>query len=154
MGMPVESRNRTGTQKMPSPIRFKNRPQTKRRRGSSTVELAVCLPVIFLICLGAMEGASMIFLRQALVQSAYETVKASVRVQGSEADGLITGRQVLDFRNIENHTITFDPSNVDDLERGTPVTVTVTAPGDSNTVFPFGVFRNRQVTVQATMLKE
>jgi len=44
-----------------------------RRRGTSTVELAVCLPVIFLLSMGAMEGASLIFLRQAMVQSAYET---------------------------------------------------------------------------------
>ena len=125
-----------------------------RRRGTSTVELAVCLPVIFLLSLGAMEGASLIFLRQAMVQSAYERVKESVRADGSEAAGLIRGEQVLSFRGVTGQSFTFSPSNVDSLEPGTPVTVTVSAPGDANSVFPFGPFQNQEVSVQATMLKE
>jgi len=125
-----------------------------RRRGTSTVELAVCLPVIFLLSMGAMEGASLIFLRQAMVQSAYETVKESVRNNGSQATALIRGEQVLSFRGVTGQSFTFEPSNVDGLEPGTPVTVTVSAPGDANSVFPFGPFKDRQISVQATMLKE
>ncbi len=125
-----------------------------RRRGAATVELAVCLPVIFLLSMGAMEGASLIFLRQAMVQSAYETVKEAVRTDGSQAQGLVLGEQVLSFRGVTGESITFDPANVDDLEPGTPVTVTVTAPGDANSVFPFGPFQNREIAVQATMIKE
>lgn len=125
-----------------------------RRRGTATVELAVCLPVIFLLSMGAMEGASLIFLRQAMVQSAYETVKEAVRDNGSQAQGLVRGQQVLSFRNVTGETFTFEPANVEDLEPGTPVTVTVTAPGDANSVFPFGPFQNRTISVQATMLKE
>jgi len=125
-----------------------------RRRGTSTVELAVCLPVIFLLSMGAMEGASLIFLRQAMVQSAYETVKESVKTDGSRADALIRGEQVLAFRSVTGHSITFNPGNPDVLDPGTPVTVTVTAPGDANSVFPFGPFQNSEVSVQATMLKE
>lgn len=134
--------------------RKKRSPQTGRRRGTATVELAVCLPLLFVLSMGAMEGASLIFLRQALVQSAYETVKESVRTTGSQADGLQRGEQVLSFRNIDGQSITFSPSNVDDLPPGTPVTVTVSAPGDSNSVFPFGPFKNQTISVQATMLKE
>lgn len=132
--------------------RSKNR--HANRRGAATIELAVCLPVIFLLSLGAMEGSSLIFLRQALVQSAYETVKESVRTNGTEAAGRVRGEQVLSFRNIKDFSITLSPSNIDGLEPGTPVTVTVSAPGDSNTVFPFGPFKNQLITVQATMIKE
>ena len=129
-------------------------PKRSRRRGAATVELAVCLPVIFLLSMGAMEGASLIFLRQAMVQSAYETVKEAVRTDGSQAQGLVLGEQVLSFRGVTGQSITFEPSNVDQLDPGTPVTVTVSAPGDSNSVFPFGPFQNREISVQATMLKE
>lgn len=145
---------------MKSPLRLRrssNRTKPSsgaKRRGTATVELAVCLPVLFLMSMGAMEGSSLIFLRQAMVQSAYETVKESVRANGSQADGLIRGEQVLSFRNIQSPSFTFSPSNVDSLPQGTPVTVTVTAPGDSNSVFPFGPFRNQTITVSATMLKE
>lgn len=137
----------------------KNRPSRTRhngarRRGTATVELAVCLPLLFILSMGAMEGASLIFLRQALVQSAYETVKESVRTNGSQAEGLVRGQQTLSFRTINSPTITFSPANVDNLAPGTPVTVTVSAPGDSNSVFPFGPFQNQTITVQATMLKE
>ena len=104
--------------------------------------------------MGAMEGASLIFLRQAMVQSAYETVKEAVRTDGSQAQGLVLGEQVLSFRGVTDQSITFNPSNVEQLDPGTPVTVTVSAPGDSNSVFPFGPFQNREISVQATMLKE
>ena len=134
--------------------RRKSGKPSRRRLGAATVELAVCLPVITILALGAMEGSSMIFLRQALVQSAYETVKTSVRTNSNQAEGLIRGNQVLDFRNIKETSITFSPGSVDNLEPGTPVTVTVSAPGNSNTVFPFGPFKDQTITVQATMIKE
>lgn len=124
------------------------------RRAAATVELAVCLPVIVLLAIGSMESASMIFLRQALVQSAYETVKESVKINGSQAAAFDRGKEVLAFRDITGESITFDPANVDDLEPGTPVTVTVSAPGDSNSVIPFGPFKGKNISVTATMLKE
>ncbi len=133
----------------------KHKTRTKRkRRGGAVVELAVCIPVIALIGFGAMEAASMIFLRQALVQSAYETVKESVKTNGQQTLAIRRGQQVLDSREIEGETITFSPANTDELPRGTPVTVTVTAPGDSNSILPFGPFKGQTITVTATMIKE
>lgn len=125
-----------------------------RRRAAATVELAVCLPVIVILAIGSMESASMIFLRQAMVQSAYESVKEAVKTNGSQATALTRGQEVLAFRDITGESITFEPSNVDDLAPGTPVTVTVTAPGDANSVIPFGPFKGRNISVSATMLKE
>ena len=125
-----------------------------QRRAVAAVELAVCLPVIVLLALGSMEAASMIFLRQALVQSAYETVKEAASAQGSEALALTRGQEVLAFRDIQDETVTINPAGTEDLERGTEITVTVSAPGDTNSIFPFGPFRNREVSVSATMFKE
>jgi hypothetical protein len=96
----------------------------------------------------------MIFLRQALVQSAYETVKEAVKRNGSQQTALERGNQALAFRDITGETITFEPAAVDTLAPGTPVTVTVTAPGDSNSIIPFGPFKGRTVSVTATMIKE
>ena len=130
------------------------RSSNRRRRGGAVVELAVCLPVIALIGFGSMEAASMIFLRQALVQSAYETVKESVKTNGDQATARLRGQQVLDAREVEGETITFSPANTDDLPRGTPVTVTVSAPGDANSILSIGPFKGQTITVSATMLKE
>jgi hypothetical protein len=96
----------------------------------------------------------MIFLRQALIQSAYETIKEAVKPGGSRSLALQRGREVLEFRNIQSETVTFAPNNFETAARGTPVTVTITAPGDSNSILPFGPFRGQNIQVQATMQKE
>ena len=120
-----------------------------KRRGAAAVELAVCLPAIVLIAFGAIQATSMTFLRQACVQSAYETVKESVRRNGTQAGGNQLGQQVLATRNVTGGNISFSPANVDAAAKGTPITVTVTAPGDANTVYPFGPFSGQTITVQA-----
>ena len=125
-----------------------------KRKGAATVELAVCLPVIVILAIGSMESASMIFLRQALIQSAYETCKESVKARGDQNLAITRGQQALAFRGIQGESITFNPPDVSTLTRGTPVTVTVSAPGDSNSVLPFGPFRGRNISATATMLKE
>ncbi len=126
----------------------------KTRRGAATIELAVCLPVMALIVFGSLSGSRMIFLRQACVQSAYETVKESIHVNGSQANAIARGTAVLEFRNIQDHTIQFSPANVENLARGTPVTVTVTVPGQANSLFAFGPFGRTSIQASATMLKE
>ena len=110
--------------------------------------------MILILAMGSMEAASMIFLRQALVQASYESVKEAIKLRGSQALAITRAEQVLSFRDIEGQTITFNPANVADLPKGTPVTVTVTAPGDANSVLPFGPFKNRTISASATMLKE
>ena len=136
-------------------LNIRNRKRGRvQRKAAAVVELAVCLPVIALLAIGSMEAASMIFLRQALVQSAYETVKEVSKTNGTEELALQRGREVLQFRNIEDETFTFDPPISDANDRGTPITVTVSAPGNSNSVLPFGPFRDRNVSVSATMIQE
>ena len=124
------------------------------RTGAATVELAVCIPVIVILAFGSMECASTIFHRQALVQSAYETCKEAVKARGSEALALQRGQEVLDFRGITGQTITMNPANTETLARGTLVTVTVSAPSDSNSILPFGPFSGQTMEVTATMQKE
>ena len=136
-------------------LRKKNQTaRTKRRLGNATVELAVCLPVLVLIVFGSLQASSMYFLRQAMVQSAYEVVKEAARADGSQALARERSEQTLAFRNITGETISFFPDNSEAVERGTPITVTVSAPGDENSVLPFGVFGGRTVSASATMNKE
>ena len=124
------------------------------RKAAAAVELAVCLPVIVLLAIGSIESASMIFLRQTLVQSAYETAKEAVKRNVDQATAFVRGRQVLEAREVSGETITFDPPVTDGLDSGTRVTVTVTAPGDENSILPFGPFRGRTISVSAVMIKE
>jgi Flp pilus assembly protein TadG len=124
------------------------------RQGVATVELAVCLPVLSLLVFGTLSATSMIFLRQAVVQSAYETAKAAARSRGSVEDAVEKGRQVLEFRDITATSVVFEPADVSNQVKGTPFTVTVTAAADPSRFFSFGPFAGQSVEVAVTMLKE
>ncbi len=139
---------------MSTSINTKSLRNNRRRRGTAVVELAVCVPVLVLIVLGAMSATTMIFMRTAAVQSAYETVKEVVRPNGDSVRALERGRAVLEFRNIVPQSIEISPSNVEVQDPGTPITVTVRASAAENRLFTFGVFSGGEVEVQATMVKE
>ena len=135
----------------PSHNRRKN---AKCRKGAAVVEFAVCLPIILLIVLGSIEAASMLFLRQALVQSAYESAKVAVRNDGNNVSAIAAAEAVAAGRRIENMNITFSPSDVETAAQGEIIRVTISAPGDSNSFIPFGPFKNRIVSAEAVMVKE
>ena len=140
----LPSRKMRGRHKAPSPT----------RSGAAIVELAVCLPFLALMIFASLEGANMLFVRQALVQSAYETSKASARVRTTQAQAEVIGRQVLAARRIDNPTFTFTPADVDALAPGTSFTVSVSAPGDSRSITGIGPFNGLTIQAQATMNKE
>ncbi len=127
--------------------------RSPQRRASATVELAVCLPVILLVIAGAIEGANFAFLRQTLAQSAYEGIKVAVRRNSTPAQGLQAAQRITQQRNVQGVTFQFQP-DPRSAAPGTPVTLIVTAPGDSNSQFPIGPFSGRTISVRATMARE
>jgi len=135
--------------------RVRNRiARTNSRRGAAAVEFAVCLPVVLLVVFGSIQAASMLFLRQATIQAAYEGVKVAISDDGTD-DGVREAAQlVLDGRQLTGVTIDIQPSNVDSLEPGTVIDVVVSAPSDENTLFPFGLFTGTIVSANAVMVKE
>lgn len=126
----------------------------KRRTGAAVVEFAVCLPVILLIVLGSIEAASMLFLRQALVQSAYEGAKVAARNDGNITDATTAVENVAAGRRLKSMAVTFAPADIEAVPQGEIIRVTVSAPGDANSFIPFGPFKNRTVAAQAVMVKE
>jgi len=130
------------------------RRSTGHRKGAAVVEFAVCLPVIVLIVFGAIEAASMMFLRQALVQASYESIKIAARDGGTQQAAILVAEQVAAGRRIEDLNITFTPDITQDQPRGTLLRVRISAPAESNSLVPFGIFRNRFVSADAAMIKE
>lgn len=129
-------------------------PRRLNRRGTASVELALCLPVLVLIALGAVEGASLIFLKQALVQSAYEGVKTAVRRDSTASEVEAATRAVLAGRTLDNARVEINPARLDQARRGELIRIRVTAPGDANSLLPFGPFRDREISATAVMVKE
>jgi Flp pilus assembly protein TadG len=131
-----------------------NRKRCRHRRGVAAVEAAIVLPVLFLIVLGTIEVTSMIFLRQALVASAYEAGRIAIRRDGSAAAAQFRGEEVLSARNITDGSFVFNPTNIAELPRGQALTVTVTAPANSHSVIPLNYFNGMTLSAQLTFIKE
>ena len=124
-----------------------------QRKGAAVIEFAVCLPVIVLIVLGTIEAGSMLFLKQTLVQAAYEGAKVAV-VTGDTAQVEAIVDAVAAGRNLEDVQVEFSPTDIESLPPGEILTITITAPGDSNSLIPFGPFKNQIVRTSASMVRE
>jgi Flp pilus assembly protein TadG len=130
------------------------RPKQNRRRGVATVELAVCLPVLLLLVVGAIEGSNFIFLKQAVSAAAYEAAQVASRSNGLKTEADKRARQVLTARSIDNSTVVFTPSDPQAATRGSMVAVTVSAPVSANSIGLSWFFDNRTVTATTRMMKD
>ncbi|MCA9169157.1 MAG: pilus assembly protein [Planctomycetales bacterium] len=133
--------------------------QTKRqlghaRRGLSTVELAVCLPVITLIVFASIEACSLVFLQQSLQTTAYETARFAVAPNSVSSTAIDRGSQIITDRRIKSATIELDPKNMEKTDPGTLVVARVTAPLNSNRLIPAFFYGDQQLTAEVTMMKE
>ncbi|MEZ6055653.1 MAG: pilus assembly protein [Planctomycetaceae bacterium] len=123
------------------------------RIGAALVEAAVCLPVIVMICMGAIEVANNIFLKQVLTQSAYEGARVVTTPGKTSQDAEVIAMQVLAGRNIEEATFSVSPTVNSSTPSGTEIKVTVTAPSDVNAIGPQLYFNSHLVQVTVTMVR-
>ena len=125
-----------------------------KRFGVAAVEFAVCLPLIVLIVAGSIEGASLLFLRQALIQSAYEGAKVAIKQDSVSSDVNSVAIAVTDGRNLSGVNVETIPGNIDSVPQGELIRVRVTAPTVGNSLFFNGVFTLPAVSAEAVMVKE
>ena len=126
----------------------------KLRRGAAVVEFAVCLPVIMLVVLGSIEAASMLFLRQAMIQTAYEGAKVAILRDSQNSNAIAAADAVVQGRGLNGVSLTFDPADISTAAPGDTIRIVAFAPGDSNSLLPFGPFKNQTVSAAAVMVKE
>lgn len=137
--------------------RGKRHPQRNRsgnRQGAAVVEFAVCLPLIFLIMLGSIEAANMLFLRQALVQASYEGAKAAVRPESDNASVTEIATLVAEGRRIEGFSVETIPANVSSVPQGSLIRIRTSAPVNTNSFISGTVFRTLSLEAEAVMVKE
>lgn len=106
-----------------------------------------------LIVLGTIEAGSLLFLKQTLVQAAYEGAKVAI-ASGDEARVNQAVGAVVASRNLNNVQVQFTPSDIANVPAGETITITISAPGDSNSFIPFGPFENQIVQTSASMVRE
>ena len=110
------------------PGRLAARPLTTRR-GTATVELAVCLPLLVLLVFGGIQACDIIYLKHSLTSAAYEGSLELNRSGATNADVEARIQQVLDSHGVESTAIQLLPEGiqVDEISYGTHVQLVVTA---------------------------
>lgn len=129
------------------------KPRNRHRRGAAVAELAICIPAILLLVLGALECCSMIFLRQSLHIAAYEGIRVAIRNDTDTSNVVSRSQRILNERSVNGSNITTTPTDTQFVARGNPISVQVTAPCEGNNTLPLQFFSG-QLSATATMIKE
>lgn len=98
------------------------------RRGAAAVEFAVVAPVFLLFALGMIEYGRMVMVQQVITNASREGARVAV-LDGStptDVEGIVN--QYLASGSISGAAITITPTNLDAVEFGEPITVTVDVP--------------------------
>jgi Flp pilus assembly protein TadG len=124
------------------------------RRGAALVELAVCLPMLVLVLLMALQTADAVYLKQSLHVAAYESARAAIKPRSTTALAAARGEEILDSRRIHDYSIAFTPAEVANVPPGEVITVTVTTAIESNTVLPAWYPGPASLSADVFMIKE
>lgn len=122
-------------------------------RGAALLEFALCLPVMLVLVVGALECTSMVFLQQSLKIVTYEGARTATRPQALDADVAARCQQVIAERGLVDCQITTLPESVESLPPGTEVLVRATAPPPANSPLPLRHFGGL-LQAEAVMVKE
>ncbi len=117
------------------------------------VELAIYLPVVFLLVFASLEGAKLLFMSQAVVQSTWEAAKAAARPNGSAASARALTKEVLKSRNITLGQISLS-EYLDALENGEVFSVRVSVEGAQKGITNLGPLNGLDISARAILHKE
>ncbi len=134
-------------------FRNSNRRKHARRRGAALTELAICLPLLSIVTLGAIEAANGLYVRQKLITVAYD-LSRSAAAHGDQTVKISTQATAL-FKSygIKGGSYSFSPSNFSNAKPGTEITVTVTAPLSRNSIGLTRLYGKIRSAASLTMTK-
>jgi len=122
------------------------------RRGTTTVEFAICLPLVLLLFFGAMEFSRINMLRHTIAQAAYEGARRGI-VPGATADQVrTTAADVLGSIWAASYTIDVVPATI--TPQTTQVTVSISLPLAQNCWVPSVFVSGGTVSKSFTMERE
>jgi Flp pilus assembly protein TadG len=124
------------------------------RRAAAAAEMAICLPLMVMLVLGSIETCSMIYLRHSLTIASYEGARVAINFDGTNTEVLARCDEILDAREVADANIDIEPDDVANVERGQPISITVSAPSDSNNILPPWFYGGKTLSHRMTMVKE
>lgn len=123
-----------------------------KHRGAMLVEIAIVLPIIFMMLAAFLELSRAWMLKQTADSAAYEGARAAIVAGAIPNDGRVAAENLLKCSGIKTWRIAIDPSIIE--EDTTHVTMTVTIPIAGNTwISPF-FFKKTEMTSSVTLITE
>ena len=122
------------------------------RRGALTVEMAVVLPILFLIFFGGWEFSRVAMLRHTADNAVYEACRVGAIPGATAAEVRAKAAQVLASVGANSVTITVTPSTIG--RTTDEVSVRIAIPLDANTFGTRRFFSGRTIVRQMTMTSE
>lgn len=124
------------------------------------METVFCIPLVIILMMGTLEVCSALFLYESLKVAAFEGVRLGTRKGGTAAEVVNRANQVLASRGIvippnnAQYGVTVTPGNLSTAQALDPITVTVAAPTQGNSLFIFSTFLNQRIVARVTMVRE
>ena len=124
------------------------------RPGAALIELAICLPVFFLITMASIETCRMIYIRQSLKIAAYECARfgivpgATSEVLQSQCDLILLGR------NVRGYQFSCVPADPRSLEYGDLFKTSVQIAAQDSAIVGTWFYRNKVFTESVTIMAE
>ncbi len=128
--------------------------QSPQRPGVAAAELAICLPLLFMLVLASIEACTMIYLNHSLTIASYEGVRVAVNYDSTNADVHARCNEIIAERNVASGSVIISQSDVANLARGTQISVMVSAPCDANALLPPWFYGGKTLAATTTMVKE
>jgi hypothetical protein len=122
-------------------------------RGAATVETAICLPLFVIVAFGTIECCDLMFLRQGLLQAAYEGARVAIVPNAKPENVAEQVDRILVQRGIQSSAVRILPPDFDTAPFGTEVTVEVDAMPEANGLF-VRLLQNGTVSGRASMMIE
>ena len=137
-------------------------------RGAAAVELALCLPILLTLTLGAMETCNLIYVRTLMDSVAYEGARTATRPT-TAAQTVATTTSVTNYCNsllsqlgvqgaqVSLQVLSHSTSQSESLSAAVPqdlVTVSITAPLSQNCYSNFVLSGSMSLAAQATLIVE
>lgn len=124
------------------------------RRGAALIELAVCLPVFFLITMASIETCRMIYIRQSLKIAAYECARLAI-IRGVTTDNLQSlCDSILLGRNIRGYRLTCVPADPKSLKYGDLFKTTIQIAAQDSAIVGTWFYRNKIFSESVTIMAE
>ncbi len=125
---------------------------TRRRRGATTVEMAVVIPVVMLFFAAMFELCRVLMLQHTADTAAYEAARSAMVPGATSAEAYESALQMTDASGLKNVAIDVTPDPI--LEETSMVTVTVEIPVNENSWIAPSQLGNFVVSSEVTLLCE